>query len=463
MLHQRFAVAVYFFFLTTSLRFFNVTSTSSRSITLRVRFPDGSMKRISSSTRSSLREALAPLMADKNEDLTIRLGATELQIEACIEELGLEHGSLLSLVSKTRHTETHLPSFRRRSFVGRFDPFPELAKDYEAALQQLRLSRRGTATYADIENLQAQLHRVEPQDAGPLKRLYLCQISAERFAQQSDRKYALLLGTTQREPNDSSRPPTVLQRPSTEADYCHVAKVQAIHEASTMEELVQFWQKDSKVRQVSKWLGLECIGWMFSYVNEREMIPLHSKEIVQAAKLQIERMKATKKASFLTVALHRPTGATEAFQISDVCVQMVAEDNLLADGNDQQCNGRLTKTRHSIIVDGKETKDLDTVLCVINTALLADNGTFAAGGKATRKSGGLTKKARKAVASAVDNSDFSMLCSFSILLGLYQDGLSAQHCEELCLLVRKWTKGQAKGLAMNPALKQAIRSLVVID
>ena len=68
-----------------------------------------------------------------------------------------------------------------------FDPFPSLAKDFSyssAARRQYALSRlpnkRGTS-YGEISKLQASMHTVEPQSEEPIKKIYMCHVTAERF------------------------------------------------------------------------------------------------------------------------------------------------------------------------------------------------------------------------------------------------------------------------------------------
>ena len=138
----------------------------------------------------------------------------------------------------------------------------------------------------------------------------------------------------------------------------------------------------TKVIRVAQYLGLQPIGWMFSYSNDRTAdknnedggLPVWGTEIEISARLQIEYMKKychessrnaitstseiakTEIPRFGTLAMDARTGATEAFQISDVAVQMVAEDMFVIDktsahGSDR--TDRYIATRHPVIVDGK--------------------------------------------------------------------------------------------------------------
>jgi hypothetical protein len=64
-----------------------------------------------------------------------------------------------------------------------------------------------------------------------------------------------------------------------------------------------------------------------------------------------------------------------------------------------------------VVLDGKETRQLDSVLCLSNTAMLSHEGSFAgnalAGSSSVKKNGSLTNKARKAILKAMDSDDDS--------------------------------------------------------
>ena len=186
------------------------------------------------------------------------------------------------------------------------------------------------------------------------------------------------------------------------------------------------------------------------------------------ASLQIANMQQVEKADpraehrgarFLTMAMDGKTGATEAFQLSDVSVQMVSEDMIPGDSKE---NGRFTTTRHGIVVDGKETTQLDSVLCLVNTAMLSHEGWFAGKAATQKKTGGLTKKARKAISKALGSTSevLEELSNFQTLVALYNEGLSDKECERLCGLVRKRAIGQKKGTALDEDLKQKLKTLI---
>jgi hypothetical protein len=217
--------------------------------------------------------------------------------------------------------------------------------------------------------------------------------------------------------------------------------------------------------QVANWLGLTPVGWIFSYTDSRsqegDSLPVWAPDVHCGGRLVIANMKRTDRqvgAKFVTLAMDANTGATEAFQLSDVSVQMVAEE--IWDGTEQ---GRFVKTHHEIIVDGKETTQLDSVLCLINTAMLSQEGAYA--GKTTnsvnKKNGVLTGKTKKALLAAMDNNSSLLraLSDFNILVAL-DALLPAKQTEELCRLVKKWVRGQKNGTEVSTKLKLSLQSVL---
>ena len=187
------------------------------------------------------------------------------------------------------------------------------------------------------------------------------------------------------------------------------------------------------------------------------------------------------------------TGATEAFQLSDVSVQMVAEGMLLVDDNASAAaaaaakgnsskksktsttstRGRYCPTKHAIMVDGKETTELDTVLCLVNTALLSHNGLYSAVTTTTKKkTGRLTKKALKSLAKALhqsnngnqdDSSLLALLCDFATLVALYEMLDDVEISRALVTAVRQYTRGHKRTTTLDATVKQRLQSLLLLD
>lgn len=445
------------------------SSSSPSSILLRVRLPDGSVERLQvSSSELTLKDALKPLNQPL-EDLSIQSGTESLDPSRALPELGIKHGALITLRSPSSATSqqtTATTTTTKEQHKQKFNPYPELAKDYSSALRRHQRQRRSSNSFAALAELREELHVVEPQAASTVQRLYMCAPSAERFFQQSSSQQqqpALLLGTLVRERKEPRRRPKTSLSSTTEPDeMCVAAKVHAIYQNNK-----KGFYDNAKARQVASWLGLRPIGWVFSYANDRHAndgLPVHVHEILQAAQGQMQHMQQQYDPypnAWLTCAMDATTGATEVFQLSDVTVQMVAEDMIQSPTKNQ----RQAHTRHPVVVQGQEVRDFDSVLCLVNTALLSHTGWYGASAAAvSAKTGLLTKKARKALRQALatrDNSTLlSQLCSFSTLLALYEEGLSEKDCQALCRVVQKWARGQKKGTQVDEALRGRLEKLV---
>jgi hypothetical protein len=447
------------------------SSSSSGSFLLRIRLPDGSVERLQVSNESSLltlEDLLKPLNQSLN-NLTIQVGTQSLDPSQTLPSLNLSHGALISLrssVAATKDTDKHNTSSQlSKTNRPKYNPFPELAKDYASALRRHQRQRRSSNSFAALADLRKELHVIEPQPTSTVQRLYMCAPSAERFFQQQTQQPALLLGTVVRERQDPKRRPKTSLSSTTEAEeMCVAAKVHAIYPRT------DFYNLQSKARLVATWLGLRPIGWIFTYADDRHAndgLPMHVPEIVQAAQGQMQYMQFTDKddlypTAWVTCAMDATSGATEVFQLSDVAVQMVAED--VFDTSSQK-NQRQAYTRHPVLVEGQEVNEFDSVLCLVNTALLSHTGWYGSSTNAvSTKTGRLLKKARKGLRQALTERDsaslLSQLCSFSTILALYEEGLSENECQALCRVVQKWTRGQKKGTKIDEALWGRLEKLV---
>jgi hypothetical protein len=520
---------------------------STKPIVVRVRLPDGTMERVAVDSLDvplcDVLRGVCPAPAADDEDEGAPLGPAAMEVRVgtgtaddpplplddprSLSELRVRHGSLLTLVRRqsgngdsagaraggTRRSNPRLSSKQQPS-PRRWDPFPDLAKDYRAALAQYEKKKRSrtTTSYSDLSDLQAQMHVVEPQPEGPLRRVYLCRICAERFnvlAQQTAKQKqqgqhkakkkkeasktveaAVLFGVIARERVDPKhRPKTSLSSTTEAQEYCQAAHVHAMwvlpsemlpmlddsmdSANSSNDEMVL----PKQVADVAAWLGLRAVGWLFAYQGEREEgVPVHAPDVLMGATLQIDNMKKLQgitgnedtatdhPAAFVTLAMDAESGATEAFQLSDVAVQMVAE-RILSPKED----GRVLSSRHPVAVDGKETNEVDSLLCLVNTALLSRDGNHAgppaSGGKVVsqvKKAGGLTAKAQKSLARALlggDEQDLMRLLSDVSLLVALHDLMGPDDCRAICTAVRKWTRLK-RGASLDAKLKDRLRKLV---
>ena len=452
------------------------------------------------------------------------------------EEVGLKHGSIITILpppilQKTEKEEGEESKSIEGDGNNRFDPFPDLAKSisFSAANRRARAMSRGVSrgmTYGDISRVRSAMHTVEPQSTGPINRVYVCQVGAARFQNhcivQSQRKskpkgntkkegqdlntvenrLALLFGTINTERVDQSRKVarTSLSTSREDQKMCQVAKVHAIWEPPMQKPMLNGKHYDEdcllstyvgnyhhtnmketatdRAIRVANWLGLQPIGWIFSYADEDrhedgDALPVHGRDAVVGAKLQIETMKLKGRhegQKFITLALDGRIGATEAFQLSDVCVQMVAEHVLSPPIVDEKLQStRFITLKDPVVVSGEETKRLDSVLLLVNTAMLSHVGLYSGGtdapvgGNVKKTNGSLLGKTRKRILAALEKKDgsevFAELCDFDVLLAI--DALIGKdESEMLCSLVRKYARGQKRGTVLGDQLKLTLRSVL---
>ena len=166
-------------------------------------------------------------------------------------------------------------------------------------------------------------------------------------------------------------------------------------------------------------------------------------------------------AKFVTLAMDASVGATEGFQLCDVAVQMVAEQ--LLNGENMSEEERYFHCSDPVIVDGQETHEVDSVLCLVNTAMLSHQGKHSGKDSVLAKNGGLTGKAKKKILLALNHdgsekllkvlSDFHILCGLDKVLG-------NNDMDEVTRLVSKYAKGQKKGTSVNQSLRKTLQSVV---
>ncbi|KAG7343293.1 NPL4 family protein [Nitzschia inconspicua] len=500
----------------------------SSSMVVRLRLADGSMERIQIAEGKEEAMTLEDVLQqfELADDATVKVGnqvVEKLGGGCTLRELGIQHGSIITVVAKsapkTESSVSRVAKAKQESAKA-WNPYPDLAKDYSKALlkTKTRRSTQSGMSYGDIAHLQSSLHMVDPQKEGPLKRVYMCRLSAERFhnngiVQKKGKskpdiscRCGLLLGTIQKERVDQHRPKkarTSLSSTTSDSEYCTVAKVQAVweppgqspskdgmlYDANAGQALLT---KYPRVLAIAEKLGLVPMGWIFSYRdsrleenydkkdrNEQDHEPqaLLGMDVATGAVLQSHNMKQLGRSEgnkFVTLAMDAATGATEAFQLSDVTVQMVHEnmfENLVPppqppSNSSQKNNPPIVTTKHAVLVDGRETTQLESVLCLVNTAMLSHEGNFA--GKTSsstvkKSNGSLTIKVQKALLKALDSDDraiFEELCDFNVLMALDQS-LSPTDMDTLCGLVKKWARGQKQGTTLDSKLKLQLKSVLV--
>lgn len=116
---------------------------------------------------------------------------------------------------------------------------------------------------------------------------------------------------------------------------------------------------EDKVEEIAKLLGLKKVGWIFGHPPRKDGIVLTAAELIMAAELQLEAAEGLEETPFVTIKVGQGKDGNvgvEAFQVSQQCMAMVAEEALEIDTNPGVC--QINET-FSAIQEGKESKTID--------------------------------------------------------------------------------------------------------
>ena len=116
---------------------------------------------------------------------------------------------------------------------------------------------------------------------------------------------------------------------------------------------------EETVAEIAEMCGLQKVGWIFGHPPREDGLVLSAAEVVMAAELQLEAAEGVEETPFVTVKV--TTGkdgnvSVEAFQVSQQCMAMVAEEALEIGENPGFCKVNDTFTA---IQEGKESKTVD--------------------------------------------------------------------------------------------------------
>ena len=186
-------------------------SPASNTLILRVRKADGSMDRVVVSKDEIETTTLSSILlryASSDDD-----GDKEnVQIPKCqigtgngpsrqfkdvknadepLSSLNLQNGSIINIMPVKRNKEEQKQKNKDADSkipdrYTEFDPFPDIAKSSHstAARRSRALSRlpsKRSMSYGEISKLREYMHTIEPQSQGPIKRIYMCHLGAQRF------------------------------------------------------------------------------------------------------------------------------------------------------------------------------------------------------------------------------------------------------------------------------------------
>jgi nuclear protein localization family protein 4 len=116
---------------------------------------------------------------------------------------------------------------------------------------------------------------------------------------------------------------------------------------------------EDTVEQIAQMCGLQKVGWIFGHPPREAGFVLSAAEVIMAAELQLEAAGGVEETPFVTVKV--TTGkdgnvSVEAFQVSQQCMAMAAEEALEVGPNTAVCTVNETFTA---IQEGKESKTVD--------------------------------------------------------------------------------------------------------
>eukprot|EP00934_Nitzschia_sp_Nitz4_P007892 Nitzschia sp. Nitz4//scaffold81_size91200//38323//39810//NITZ4_004986-RA/size91200-processed-gene-0.50-mRNA-1//1//CDS//3329558710//7882//frame0 len=469
---------------------------------------------------TTVSEFLAPFV-DNISQPSVKMGnlAVDHTASDSVASLGLSHGTLLTIhtaASKSQASRDTSTRIQNRHSLPKWNPFPDLVKDYQLALARTknkRVASRGMS-YEQMASIREQLHVVEPQRKGSLQHVYMCSVAAERFQRgciksikgSADKpkvlgRVGLLFGTIHKERLGERKNHRIAKTSlsgttstSDSEDFGMVAKVQAIWEPPGQEQdqnsksgeglydvskassLLE--KENARILTLAERLGLVPIGWIFSYSSQARKTsssssdataPIRGVDIQVGGSLQAMNMKArgpSDGTKFSMVAMSADTGETEAFQLSDVAVQMVHQ-GVLSEGTTKTPGMSVTQptihTRYPVLVGGKETQELDPLLCIVNIAILSHTGSFSGtlATSSTKKSGDLTTKKKKAMLGVLqdDRQLLKELCDLNIIIYLDRF-LSDEEMIALCGCVNRWSRGQKQTTQLPVALKRRLRGII---
>jgi hypothetical protein len=513
-------------FFLSSVVLANSSSTLPNGRILRLRMTDGSILKVEAKEdTATLNEVVTSALRSSPEagtidisNIDVKVNGESLSLLSPISELDLKNGALLSIVDKA--TQTSSTGLKRGAGSSsksnqainskHFDPFPELAKPrYTSATRAVRAKAnlKGGLSFADIDKMTASLHKVETQPEPKIQRIYMCAKGAEAFAtscfvkrKKTDppsakptmrHRCALLFGTVSTERLDQNRTPrTSLSSTTESAKMCKVVKVQAVweppsqnpptsslYDASSLTSLTSSSPDTNVLRAIdlATKLGYQPVGWIYSYESqegdsrEEAQVPVLSRDVVIASSIQaelMERLGREEGGKFVTLALNAPNGATEAFQMSDQSIQMTAE-GVFSDTSEEEAETRHIQTSAPVVVDGKETNEVDCVLCLVNTAMLSQTGSLSQSKiKKVPSTGKLSNKTKKQIADSLakhgsENETIELLRDFNLLFGLSKV-MNSNDMTELCRIVSGYSKGRKKGSEMSKHLQLVLESISTV-
>mmetsp|Transcript_9255 Transcript_9255/g.22996 ORF Transcript_9255/g.22996 Transcript_9255/m.22996 type:complete len:468 (-) Transcript_9255:72-1475(-) len=116
---------------------------------------------------------------------------------------------------------------------------------------------------------------------------------------------------------------------------------------------------EDKVEEIASLLGLQKVGWIFGHPPREDDVVLTAAEVIMAAELQLEAADGVEETPFVTIKVGQGKDGNvgvEAFQVSQQCMAMVAEEAIEVSNKPGVC--KINET-FSAIQEGKQSKTVD--------------------------------------------------------------------------------------------------------
>ena len=124
---------------------------------------------------------------------------------------------------------------------------------------------------------------------------------------------------------------------------------------------------EERVDQIAEMLGLAKVGWIFGHEAREPGFVMSAAEVIMAAEYQLEATGGIEETPFVTIKVSPGKDGTvsvEAFQVSQQCMAMVAEEALEIGPDPKVC---VVNETFTAIQEGKPSKTVenDFFLCVV--------------------------------------------------------------------------------------------------
>ncbi|CAM9679841.1 unnamed protein product [Pylaiella littoralis] len=402
------------------------------SLTLRVRMPDGAVKRVKATATDTVDGIMAKLGMDGGggagggEGLSTDASGSVAAGSASVAALGLGNGDFLFVQSDSAArsaAKAKLDALGRmkaavaggKAHGGKFVPFPDQARPPPP-----RATKR-IKNWQDIEAMQAQTFSLKPQKDSNVKKISVEQSAMDDFVGYLKQtglgrhRCALLFGrvnpstkgirveamyeppqqqqgsSSSSSSSSSSYDSSSLMEASRVAVAAMAGKDGAAATAAASETCetggagggstaaAAAAQDVARAVRVAELLGLRLVGWCLSH-DKREHF-MAATDVVTASALQLMSMAEKGKEegvllATVTLPVNTTNGevATEAFSVSNQTVQMFSEE-IFVDHQPDPIADRVTTT---VVVKegGKETQQPETLGLICNVAIVQHEGVL---------------------------------------------------------------------------------------